>query len=322
MGATERAYTFYWFGVRHFCLCGVTASRLLKGVEKMTNEEIVQELKQGHDTKNNMFVLWVQNERLIGAIAKKYCGYESIEDLKQQGYFGLCRAVENYDSTAGVLFSTYATYWIKQEMQRYLEECGALVRIPSGLRGDMLKYKRLCRLAESCCNRKPTDKEAVQMLGITQARLEQIREALILENIKSLNTPTGNEEDTPELFETLAGDTDVEGEVLDRLEHEELKGLLWGMVARLPQQQSYVIKEHYQSQRTIKDISTETGETESQTKHREIKALQALRHCKGSTRLKSFIPECYDLVHGTGYARFNATWTSKTEDVALRMAMV
>jgi RNA polymerase primary sigma factor len=283
----------------------------------MTNEEIVQELKQGHDTKNNMLVLWVQNERLIGAIAKKYCGYENIEDLKQQGYLGLYKAVENYDSTAGVLFSTYAAIWIKQTIQRYLEECGALVRIPSGLKGDMLKYKRLCRLAELCCNRKPTDKEAMQMLGLTQSRLEQVRVALSLESIKSINTPTGNEEDTPELFETLAGDTDVEGEVLDRLEHEELKGLLWGMVERLPQQQSYIIKEHYQSRRTIKDISTETGETESQTKHKELKALKALRYGRGSTRLQSFLPECYNPTKGVGVARFDVTWTSATERIAI-----
>jgi RNA polymerase sigma factor (sigma-70 family) len=285
----------------------------------MTNEELVHNIQQGIDKQGYMLELWGQNTGLIRKEALKYAAYEEMDDLTQQGFIGLYMAAVNYNPDEGALFSTYATLWIKREMQRYIEERGGVVRVPSGLSMLVRKYKRLEAYMMANHGRKPTEKEAMLNLGISRDRLERIGDAMRAKDIESLDKSVGHDGEQVELLELVAGGENPEGETLDRMEREELEGILWAMVERLPQEQSHVIKERYANKRTIKDIADEAGETTSQTKNKEQKALKASRHGRGSTRLKSFLPECYNLVNETGYAHFNATWTSKAEDIALKL---
>lgn len=106
----------------------------------MTNEQLVANVQAGVDVAENMLQLWQQNQGIIGKIACRYSSYEDIEDLKQQGYIGLCDAVRGYRPEEGVKFITYATFWIRQSIQRYVEECSVVVRIPSGMRDASVKF--------------------------------------------------------------------------------------------------------------------------------------------------------------------------------------
>lgn len=107
----------------------------------MTNEQLVIRIRAGIDVAENMLKLWQQNQGFIVAIAKRFQGYEDMEDLKQQGYIGLCQAVDGYNPDEGVPFINYAGFWIRQSMQRYIEDCGSVVRIPVDLRSMIGKYK-------------------------------------------------------------------------------------------------------------------------------------------------------------------------------------
>jgi RNA polymerase primary sigma factor len=283
----------------------------------MTNEELVKRIQRKENVENNMLTLWRQNQGLITKIACRYSMYEDMEDLRQQGYIGLYSAVVNYDQNAGALFSTYATLWIRQSIKRYVDECGSLVRVPCGLMGVLSKYKKLTSYMMANYGRKPTDKEAMQYLGITAEQMERLHEALRTRNIKSLNTPINEDNEETELIELIKDKANAEMEVLDRLEHGELKRILWEIVAGLPKEQSHVIIERYKNQRTLADISRETGETPSQTRRKELKALDTMSRCKGSTRLRSFLPESYNLIRGTGVNNFKRTWTSVTERTAI-----
>lgn len=124
----------------------------------MTNEQLVTRIKAGIDTAENMLQLWEQNRGLIGTIAVKYKGYEDLDDLRQQGYIGLCNAVENYRAGEGIPFANYAALWIRQSMTRYIENNGKLVRIPVHEAGRQLKYKSFC------VNLKPKPEES-RMIG-------------------------------------------------------------------------------------------------------------------------------------------------------------
>jgi RNA polymerase sigma factor (sigma-70 family) len=286
----------------------------------MGNEEIVERIQKGIDTKENLLELWEQNKGLIGKAALRYSAYEDMEDLRQQGYMGLYVAAMNYNPDGGALFSTYATICIKREMQRYIEDCGGVVRVPNGLSGLVREYKRLEAYVVANYGRKPTEKEAMINLGISRDRLEQLRDAMRAKDIESLDKQVGHDGEEVELLELVAGGEDPEGETLDRVEHEELEGILWDMVGRLPQEQSHIIIERYRNNRALKELADEAGETASQTKHKELKALKALRYGRGSARLQSFLPECYNPMRGNSVKRFNATWTSSTEYVALELA--
>jgi RNA polymerase primary sigma factor len=205
-------------------------------------------------------------------------------------------------------------------MQRYIEDCGRVIRIPNGLNGLVREYKRLEAYVVANYGRKPTEKEAMINLGISRDRLEQLRDAMRAKDIESLDKQVGHDGELVELLELVAGGEDPEGETLDRVEHEELEGILWDMVGRLPQEQSHIIIERYRNNRALKELADEAGETASQTKHKELKALKALRYGRGSARLQSFLPEYYNPIRGNSIKRFNATWTSSTEHAALELA--
>ena len=109
----------------------------------MTNEQLVIQLKAGIHTAEYMKQLWEQNRGMIGKIACKYKGYEDLEDLKQQGFLGLYDAVEGYNPDQGTSFITYAKFWIQQSIQRYIDDCCGVVRIPVHAKEKISQYKKV-----------------------------------------------------------------------------------------------------------------------------------------------------------------------------------
>ena len=100
----------------------------------MTNEQIVSEIRNGCSVTDYMQSLYEGNLPLIRKFIKPFTSYECEADLLQESYFGLCEAVQHYETSANVCFMTYAEYWIRQSVQRYLEKCGSTVQIPSHTR--------------------------------------------------------------------------------------------------------------------------------------------------------------------------------------------
>lgn len=94
----------------------------------MTNEQIVEEIRNGSSVTENMQLLYESNLPLIKRYIKKYTAYENMEDLLQEAYFGLWEATKYYETSENVPFMYYAKYWIKQAVQRYIEKCGSTVR--------------------------------------------------------------------------------------------------------------------------------------------------------------------------------------------------
>lgn len=105
----------------------------------MTNEQIVTEIRNGYSVTDNMQLLYESNLPLIKRFLKPY---EPIEDLLQEAYFGLVEAVQHYETSKNVRFMTYAEYWIRQSVQRYLEKCGSDIKIPSHTRQKIARYKK------------------------------------------------------------------------------------------------------------------------------------------------------------------------------------
>ena len=108
----------------------VPGAYFILGGAIMSNEQLVIRIRAGEDTAANMLQLWKQNQRFIGMIAVKYSGYAEMDDLKQEGYLALCEAVRHYNPDQGVPFINYAAFYIRQGMQRYIENSGNCIRIP------------------------------------------------------------------------------------------------------------------------------------------------------------------------------------------------
>ena len=134
------------------------------------------------------------NLRLVVSVAKRYLGSDlSLLDLVQEGNIGLMKAVDRFQYRRGFKFSTYATWWIRQAMQRGLQHHSRTIRIPVHIGQELTKVRAVERKLGSELGREPTAEEVAKQLGMDVHQLEELRSA---ERVPvSLETPVGSEGD-------------------------------------------------------------------------------------------------------------------------------
>jgi RNA polymerase primary sigma factor len=149
----------------------ISQRRLLTAAEEI---ELAKRIEKGDTAAKNRMI--ESNLRLVVSNAKRYRGLGlPFLDLIQEGIIGLIRAVEKFDHRRGFKFSTYATWWIRQAMQRALQQQSRTIRIPVHVGQELSRVRAAERRLAGELGRDPTSDEVAQSVGMSIGQLEELR---------------------------------------------------------------------------------------------------------------------------------------------------
>src|SRR5438105_5754776 len=235
------------------------AARIKKG-DKKAREEMIK-----------------ANLRLVVKIAHDYEGLGlPLLDLINEGNIGLMKAVERFDPAKGGKLSTYGSWWIKQSIKRALANQSKTIRLPVHLVDKISKMRRTAMRLQEEFGREPSDDELGEELGISAARVSQLRTAAI--RPASLDAPIGEEDSNnfAEVVQDENADTPYE-----RLEEKTVTKMLQEMVKTLDPREATILRYRFGldggTEKTLEEVGDKFGVTRERVRQIQNIALAKLR---------------------------------------------
>lgn len=282
----------------------------------MTNEEIVKEIQNNINVKDNLWLLYKQNIPLINQFVKPFAKYAEYEELMQEAYLGLQRATESYDEGKEVVFMTYAAFYIRHACIRFVHNNGNLKRIPSNMMDRIYVYNKYLRQYEiESGGKQPSDEEVMQYMNLTTRQYENMLRAIAESYVFSLEEKINSEDGSLYFADTLISDEDIESYCIDG----EMSYQLWQQVDKIPdERQRWVIKQIYQENKTRQQLAEQLCVSGARVQQIEQKGLKILRQ-QDEVRA---IAEAYDydckFAYKSTVSLFKQTGSSSVEIMAIK----
>jgi RNA polymerase primary sigma factor len=245
----------------------------------LTHEEEIdlgRKTREGNEAARSKLI--EKNLRLVIPVAKKYRGMGlPFGDLIQEGNIGLMRAADKFDPEKGFRFSTYATWWIRQAVQRAVADKSRTIRVPVHMGEKIRKMARAYNELSAQLEREPSDEEVAERLGWDVDRVKNVKNAI--PDATSLNQPLSSDEGSSELGD-LVEDERESGAADEVVQELETRSLMES-VERLPERQRRVLVRRYgldgEKPATLADLSEELEISRERVRQLQREAEQALR---------------------------------------------
>jgi RNA polymerase primary sigma factor len=256
--------------------------KLLTAAEEV---DLAKRIERGDKVAKDLLIN--SNLRLVVSIAKRYQGHGlSLLDLIQEGIIGLIRAAEKFDWRKGFKFSTYATWWIRQAVQRGVANKARTIRIPVHIVEREQKISRAERELMAKLERIPTDKEVADAAKLPLKQVREVRTAA--RAVASLDKPVG-EDDTASFGDLFASD---EATPEEQVEVDLTQKALHRAIADLPEREQRILKLRYglngsEAPKSLEEIGRILGITRERVRQLEAEALRRLAERREIASLKA-----------------------------------
>jgi RNA polymerase primary sigma factor len=215
------------------------------------------------------------NLRLVVSQARRYQGHGlPMEDLVQEGMLGLIRAVEKFDWRRGFKFSTYGTLWIRQAIQRGLQNHGRTIRVPVHVAQRQVKVRKIESELSTKLSREPTDEELAEVAKLSVEEVAELRE--LSRGLASLDQGVSEDGETA-LGDLLASDRP---EPIEEVAASDRDERLSAVVEQLPEAERNVIRLRFglagDEPRTLRQTGSELGFSAERARELEERALTRL----------------------------------------------
>lgn len=237
--------------------------------------ELAARIKKGDKKAREQMIK--ANLRLVVKIAHDYESFGlPLLDLISEGNIGLMKAVERFDPAKGGKLSTYGSWWIKQSIKRALANQSKTIRLPVHLVDKISRMRRMAMKLQEIFGREPTDEELADEMGMSVARVAQMRTAAI--RPASLDAPIGDD-DTNSFAELVQDDN--ASTPYHQLDQKSALGMLQEMVKTLDERESTILRYRFGldggSEKTLEEVGAKFGVTRERVRQIQNIALIKLR---------------------------------------------